>query len=75
VLSDLFRQDAQRAATFSVEAAGLFLDFSKNHLQRDTLDLLPERDATALLLAGKRARPKAEPKTVLSELLPQRLAL
>jgi predicted Rossmann fold flavoprotein len=39
-----------------------------------TLDLLPERNATALLLAGKRARPKAEPKTVLSELLPQRLA-
>lgn len=39
-----------------------------------TLDLLPERDATALLLAGKRARPKAEPKTVLAELLPQRLA-
>lgn len=39
-----------------------------------TLDLLPERDATALLLAGKRARPKAEPKTVLSELIPQRLA-
>jgi predicted Rossmann fold flavoprotein len=39
-----------------------------------TLDLLPERDATALLLAGKRARPKAEPKTVLSELVPQRLA-
>jgi predicted Rossmann fold flavoprotein len=39
-----------------------------------TLDLLPERDATALLLAGKRARPKAEPKTVLAELVPQRLA-
>jgi predicted Rossmann fold flavoprotein len=39
-----------------------------------TLDLLPQRDATALLLAGKRARPKAEPKTVLSELLPGRLA-
>jgi len=39
-----------------------------------TLDLLPERDAAALLLAGKRARPKAEPRTVLSELLPQRLA-
>ena len=42
VLSDLFRQDAQRAATFSVEAAGLFLDFSKNHLRRDTLDLLTD---------------------------------
>jgi predicted Rossmann fold flavoprotein len=39
-----------------------------------TLDLLPERDAAALLLAGKRARPKAEPKTVLSEFLPGRLA-
>ena len=39
-----------------------------------TLDLLPDRDAPALLLAGKRARPKAEPRTVLSELLPQRLA-
>ncbi len=39
-----------------------------------TLDLLPERDAAALLLAGKRARPKAEPRTVLAELLPQRLA-
>jgi predicted Rossmann fold flavoprotein len=39
-----------------------------------TLDLLPERDATALLLAGKRGRPKAEPKTVLAEFLPGRLA-
>jgi predicted Rossmann fold flavoprotein len=39
-----------------------------------TLDLLPERDATALLLAGKRARPKAEARTVLSDLVPQRLA-
>jgi len=39
-----------------------------------TLDLLPGRDATAALLAAKRARPKAEPRTVLAELLPQRLA-
>ena len=39
-----------------------------------TLDLLPERDATALLLAGKRARPRAEARTILSDLLPQRLA-
>lgn len=38
------------------------------------LDLLPGQDATALLLEGKRARPKAEPRTVLSALLPQRLA-
>jgi predicted Rossmann fold flavoprotein len=39
-----------------------------------TLDLLPERDATALLLAAKRARPRAEARTVLGEWLPQRLA-
>jgi predicted Rossmann fold flavoprotein len=39
-----------------------------------TLDLLPERDAAALLLAGKRARPKAQPQTVLADLLPTRLA-
>ncbi|WP_198376397.1 NAD(P)/FAD-dependent oxidoreductase [Neoroseomonas rubea] len=38
------------------------------------LDLLPERDATAELLAAKRARPRAESRTILSEMLPQRLA-
>ena len=37
-------------------------------------DLLPGQDATALLLAAKRARPKAEPRTILADLLPQRLA-
>ncbi|MDB5413189.1 MAG: hypothetical protein JWR10_1524 [Rubritepida sp.] len=39
-----------------------------------TLDLLPGQDATSLLLASKRARPKAEPRTVLGEYLPTRLA-
>ncbi len=39
-----------------------------------TLDLTPDRDATAVLLAGKRARPKAEAKTILGDLLPARLA-
>ncbi len=39
-----------------------------------TLDLLPDRDAAALLLAGKRARPKAQPQTLLADLLPARLA-
>ncbi len=38
------------------------------------LDLLPERDAAALLKERKRARPKAEPKTVLGEMFPARLA-
>ncbi len=39
-----------------------------------TLDLVPDRDATTVLLAGKRARPKAEAKTILGDLLPARLA-
>jgi predicted Rossmann fold flavoprotein len=39
-----------------------------------TLDLLPGRDAAALLIERKTARPKAELKTVLAEVLPQRLA-
>ncbi|WP_191082832.1 BaiN/RdsA family NAD(P)/FAD-dependent oxidoreductase [Roseococcus microcysteis] len=38
------------------------------------LDLLPHRDATAWLLEGKRARPRAEGRTLLAEALPQRLA-
>jgi predicted Rossmann fold flavoprotein len=42
--------------------------------QELALDLLPETDAAAALLARKRARPKAEARTVLSEFLPQRLA-
>src|SRR5262249_55990420 len=39
-----------------------------------SLDLLPERDAEAFLKDRKRARPKAEPRTVLAELFPARLA-
>ena len=39
-----------------------------------TLDLLPGSEATTLLLAAKRARPKAEARTILADLLPQRLA-
>ncbi len=39
-----------------------------------TLDLLPDAEATAVLLERKRARPLAEAKTVLAELLPARLA-
>ncbi len=39
-----------------------------------TLNLLPERDAGAFLLERKRLRPKAELRSVLAEVLPQRLA-
>ena len=39
-----------------------------------TVDMLPGIDAAHHLLARKRARPRAEVRTVLSELLPSRLA-
>jgi len=39
-----------------------------------TLNLLPGQDAAAFLLDRKRTRPKAELRTVLAEVLPQRLA-
>ncbi|PWC29620.1 BaiN/RdsA family NAD(P)/FAD-dependent oxidoreductase [Teichococcus aestuarii] len=43
--------------------------------QAIALNLLPgAEDAVNLLVARKAARPKAEPRTVLAELLPQRLA-
>lgn len=39
-LAQLFAQDSNRAARFSVSAAGLQLDYSKNHLCAETLQLL-----------------------------------
>jgi glucose-6-phosphate isomerase len=39
-LADLFREDTQRAARFTLQTAGLCVDFSKNPLRDDTLDLL-----------------------------------
>lgn len=39
-LAGLFAEDSNRAARFSVSAAGLELDYSKNHLTCDTLQLL-----------------------------------
>jgi predicted Rossmann fold flavoprotein len=38
------------------------------------LDMLPGRDAAALLIAAKRARPRALLRTILAEMLPDRLA-
>jgi len=38
------------------------------------LDLAPAHDAAAFLLERKQSRPRAEPRTVLAELLPARLA-
>ena len=41
-LRDLFTADPGRAEKFSVEAAGLFLDYSKNRITDETLTLLLE---------------------------------
>jgi predicted Rossmann fold flavoprotein len=52
------------------------LQISSYWRQGDTivLDLAPDRDVAAFLLERKRARPKAECKTVLAEMLPSRFA-
>ncbi len=39
-MHDLFASDRQRFETFSLEACGLFFDFSKNRITRETLRLL-----------------------------------
>ena len=39
-LRDLFSADPDRFNTFSLEAAGLFLDYAKNTLTSDTMSLL-----------------------------------
>ena len=41
-LRELFAQDSQRASRFTLEAAGLCLDYSKNHLDTQTIDLLAD---------------------------------
>lgn len=58
-LRELFATDPDRAQRFSLEAAGLYLDYSKNHLRDDTLQLLLDcaeqlglPQAIADLLAG-----------------------
>ncbi|WKD48744.1 glucose-6-phosphate isomerase [Microbulbifer spongiae] len=58
-LRKLFSTDPDRAAHFSLEAAGIYLDYSKNHLRRDTLQLLLDyaadqqlNDQIAALLSG-----------------------
>jgi glucose-6-phosphate isomerase len=39
-LRDLFADDAERGTRFAVEAAGIFLDYSKNRITAKTLELL-----------------------------------
>ncbi|RLA23069.1 MAG: glucose-6-phosphate isomerase [Gammaproteobacteria bacterium] len=60
-LNDLFENDPERFSKFSIEAAGLFLDYSKNHLSAETLDFLAVlanesclKERIADLFAGKK---------------------
>ena len=39
-LRDLFADDPKRGERFTAEAAGLYLDYSKNRITSDTLKLL-----------------------------------
>jgi len=39
-ISDLFADDPDRVARFSLEAAGLYVDYSKNLINADTIELL-----------------------------------
>jgi len=39
-LRELFEEDRKRGKRFTAEAAGLFLDYSKNRITKDTLKLL-----------------------------------
>jgi glucose-6-phosphate isomerase len=39
-LREMFAEDPQRAERFTVEAAGVFLDYSKNRITAETLELL-----------------------------------
>lgn len=51
-LRDLFQSDPQRGQTLTAEACGIYLDYSKNRINADTLTLL-EQLATACGLRGR----------------------
>lgn len=54
-LKDLFAQDPGRAERFRAEACGLYLDFSKNRVQDETLELLRALAAQAGVEARRAA--------------------
>ncbi len=60
-IADLFAQDGDRASAFSIEAAGLYLDFSKQLIDREALAALLELAATTDLLARREAMFAGDP--------------
>ena len=60
-MRELFAQDPKRAEKFSVEGAGVFLDYSKNRVTDETLKLLVElADAVGLARKDRRHVPRRE---------------
>ncbi|HZI33893.1 MAG TPA: glucose-6-phosphate isomerase [Candidatus Binatia bacterium] len=60
-LRDLFARDSKRGERFTAEAAGLFLDYSKNRITGDTIKLLMKlanesglRDRIKAMFSGKK---------------------
>jgi glucose-6-phosphate isomerase len=51
-LRSLFSDDPQRASRFTIEAAGLFLDYSKNRITEETRKLLLQLAEESGLRAG-----------------------
>jgi glucose-6-phosphate isomerase len=52
-LKDLFRKDPGRAEKFSINACGLFLDYSKNIITQETMSMLYDLAETASLEKAK----------------------
>ncbi len=57
----LFAEDPKRFARYSVEAAGLFLDYSKNKITDDVLDHLMALAGAAKLEAARQAMTSGQP--------------
>ena len=78
IVARLGRTSFREAALFTHRGLSgpAILQISSYWRHGDTLslDLLPETDSAAMLIARKRDRPKAELRTILAERLPQRLA-
>jgi glucose-6-phosphate isomerase len=70
-LRDLFRDDPERGRTMSMEAAGLYLDYAKNRITRETLEKLTAlaracglREAVDDMFAGRKIN-RTEDRAVL----------
>ncbi|MBN2440990.1 MAG: glucose-6-phosphate isomerase [Spirochaetales bacterium] len=59
-MKDLFKKDPDRASGFTIEACGLYLDYSKNIITKETMSLLYDLAETSGLDNAKQAVWKGE---------------